>query len=72
MLRISCGEYTTVASAQHESRSVNKQKHQPDCSALVFLLLSDCSLHWAQYFITLQSVLHVVRASCYCFRTTPS
>jgi hypothetical protein len=39
-----------------------KQKRHPDCSAMAFKLLPDCPLRWAQYFITLQSVLHVMRA----------
>ena len=51
---------------------LKKQKNHPDKSAVVFKLLPDCPLRWAQYLSPLQSVLHGDRAACYCFWSTPT
>ncbi len=41
---------------------LSKQKDHPDCSAVVFKLLSGCPLHGAQYLRTIQPVRLVWRA----------
>jgi hypothetical protein len=48
----------------------HKRKNHPAETAMVFLLLPDCPLRWAQYLSPLQSVLHGDRATSYRFWST--
>ncbi|PZM84364.1 MAG: hypothetical protein DKT66_06930 [Candidatus Melainabacteria bacterium] len=69
--------------SQVRGRLLDCREYTPDAAIAANKNTSQIALRWyfyycltarcirAQYFITLQSVLHVVRASCYCFRSTP-
>jgi hypothetical protein len=48
-------------SAQFEP-AIKQNKNATRLLAVAFLLLLGCPLHWAQYFLTLQPILHVGRA----------